>query len=90
MNGSVVSIRDLIVRVQFDEDAPRVGELLAVDNGKETLLLVDHLEPGGIALCLNIRTEKYIQKGMNVKRTKHGIEIPVGDVVIGRIFDALG
>lgn len=90
MNGSVVTIRDLIVRVQFDEDAPRVGELLEVDNGKGTLLLVDHLEPGGIALCLNVRTEKHIQKGMNVKRTKHGIEIPVGDVVIGRIFDALG
>ncbi len=90
MNGAVVSIRDLIVRVQFDEDAPRVGELLEVDNGKATQLLVDHLEPHGIALCLNVRTDRHIQKGMNVKRTKKGIEIPVGEAAIGRIFDALG
>ncbi len=90
MNGVVVSIRDLIVRVQFDEDAPRVGELLVVENGLQTLLLVDHLEPNGIALCLNIRTVRQVQKGMTVKRTKRGIEIPVGEKVIGRIFDAMG
>ena len=90
MNGVVVSIRDLIVRVQFDEDAPRVGELLMVENGLKTLLLVDHLEPNGIALCLNIRTVRQVQKGMTVKRTKRGIEIPVGEKVIGRIFDAMG
>lgn len=90
MNGTVVSIRDLIVRVQFDEDSPRVGELLMVDNGLKTLLLVDHLEPNGVALCLNVRTVRQVQKGMTVKRTKRGIEIPVGDKVIGRIFDAMG
>ncbi len=90
MNGEVVSIRDLIVRVRFDEETPRIGELLAVDNGKETLLLVDHLESNGIALCLNVRTDRQIQKGMTVKRTQKGIEIPVGSAAIGRIFDALG
>ncbi len=90
MNGTVVSIRDLIVRVQFDDDEPRIGELLMVDNGQDSLLLVDHLEPNNIALCLNIRTTRQIQKGMTVKRTKKGIEIPVGDPVIGRVFDALG
>lgn len=90
MNGVVTYISDLIVRVQFDDQSPRVGELLIVDNGKNTLLLVDHLEAGGSALCLNVRTEKHLQKGMSVKGTKKGIEIPVGDAVIGRIFDALG
>ncbi len=90
MNGVVVSIRDLIVFVQFDEDNPGVGELLTVDNGQDSLLLVDHLETGGIALCLNIQGVKQIQKGMTTKRTKKGIEIPVGDQMIGRVFNALG
>lgn len=88
--GVVVSIKDLVVRAQFDDDAPAVGELLEVDNGHQTKLLVDHLETGGIAMCLNIRTDRRIQKGMAVARTKRGIEIPVGDVTIGRILDALG
>jgi F-type H+-transporting ATPase subunit beta len=88
--GHVVAIKDLVVRVQFDEDAPNIGELIVVKNDKDTKLLVDHLEPGGIAFCLNVRTERQIQKGMLVERTGKGIEIPVGDVTIGRIFDALG
>lgn len=90
MNGTVISIKDLVVRAQFDEASPSVGELIEVDNGYDTQLLVDHLEPGGIAMCLNIRTDRRIQKGMAVKRTNHGIEIPVGDLTIGRILNALG
>jgi F-type H+/Na+-transporting ATPase subunit beta len=88
--GTVVSIKDLVVRARFDDDAPSVGELIVVQNGHNTKLLVDHLEPGGIAMCLNIRTDRRIQKGMQVDRTGKGIEIPVGDVTIGRILDSLG
>jgi F-type H+-transporting ATPase subunit beta len=88
--GVVISIKDLVVRAQFDDDAPSIGELVVVDNGRNTKLLVDHLEPGGVAMCLNVRTERFIQRGMSVQRTGKGIEIPTGDVTIGRIFDALG
>ncbi len=88
--GTIISIKDLVIRAQFDDEAPRVGELVVVGNGFETKLLVDHLEPGGIALCLNMRTDRRIQRGMSVERTGRGIEIPVGDVTIGRILDALG
>lgn len=89
-NGVVISIKDLVVRARFDEDSPRVGELIQVENGHETKLLVDHLEPGGVAMCLNVRTDRRIQKGMNVIRTKKGIEIPTGEITIGRILNALG
>lgn len=88
--GIVTSIKDLVVRAQFDEDGPAIGELIIVENGHDTALLVDHLEPGGIAMCLNIRTDRRIQKGMSVARTNKGIEIPVGDITIGRILNALG
>lgn len=88
--GTVVSIKDLTVRARFDDDAPNVGELLIVDNGHDTKLLVDHLEIGGIAMCLNIRSDRRIQRGMVVNRTNKGIEIPVGEVTIGRILDAIG
>lgn len=88
--GYIISIKDLVVRVQFDEQTPRVGELLVVDNGFDTQLLVDRLETGGIALCVNVRSDKRLQRAQPVKCTGHGIEIPVGDATIGRIFDALG
>lgn len=88
--GLVVSIKDLVVRVRFDENAPSVGEILVVNNGFETKLLVDHLETGGVAMCLNVRTDRRIQKGMEVLASGQGIMIPTGEKTIGRILDALG
>lgn len=88
--GTVISIKDLVVRARFDEDLPSLGEIILVDNGHQTALLVDHLEPGGIAMCLNVRSDRRVQKGMPVQRTMKGIEIPVGDATIGRILNALG
>ncbi|HSX47047.1 MAG TPA: F0F1 ATP synthase subunit beta [Patescibacteria group bacterium] len=89
-SGVVTTIKDLIVRARFDDDMPSVGELIIVDNGHQTKLLVDHLEPGGVAMCLNIRSDRRIQRGMVVQRTNKGIEIPVGDPTVGRILDAVG
>jgi len=90
MAGSVVMVKDLVVRVQFDDDAPSLNELVTVQNGHDTQLLVDHLEPGGVAFCLNVRSDLRMVKGMAVERTHKGIEIPIGEVTIGRILNALG
>jgi F-type H+-transporting ATPase subunit beta len=90
MAGNVVMVKDLVVRAQFDIDTPSVNELVTVQNGHNTQLLVDHLEPGGIAFCLNVRSDLRIMKGMDVERTHKGIEVPVGDVTIGRVLNALG
>lgn len=90
MPGVITMVKDLVVRAQFDADFPGVNELLAVQNGRNTQLLVDHLEPGGVAFCLNVRSDLHITKGMAVERTHKGIEIPIGDKTIGRIMNALG
>lgn len=88
--GYIVSIKDLVVRVQFPEETPAIGELVLANNNHDTKLLVDHLEAGGIAFCLNVSSDRRLHKGMEVRTTGRGIEIPVGDITIGRIFDALG
>jgi F-type H+-transporting ATPase subunit beta len=90
MAGVIVSVKDLVVRAQFDEDVPDVNELVEVQNSFGTQLLVDHLEPGGIAFCLNVRSDLRMMKGTEVTRTHHGIEIPIGEPTIGRILNALG
>lgn len=90
MSGVVNSIKDLIVLVGFDEDCPEIGEIIQIQNQAKTQLLVERLENHGQALCLNLRSDRSIQRGMKAERTGRGIEIPVGDETIGRIFDALG
>lgn len=88
--GLVRSIRSLVVSVIFDEDGPEIGELLLVNNKNRTPLIVNHLQSGNIAVCLNILSDESLQKNMVVERSGRGIEIPVGQIVLGRVFDALG
>jgi len=90
MNQGVIrSVRDLIVVAAFDDQLPLMHEVLLVE-GSGSPLLVDSLLPGGQALCLNIQSDRSLQKGMSVKRTGKSIEIPVGDELIGRVVDVLG
>ncbi|MEI9914117.1 MAG: F0F1 ATP synthase subunit beta [Candidatus Saccharibacteria bacterium] len=90
MPGVITSIKEVIITAVFDEDPPAVNELVMVDNGFNTELLVDHIEAGGVAFCLNVRSDIRIMRGQGVKRLKRGIEIPVGDKTIGRVLNALG
>lgn len=90
MAGTITAIKDLVIRARFDDDIPAVNELIEVQNGHATQLLVSHLEPGGVALCLNIRSDLRLAKGMAVERTFKGIEVPMGAATIGRILNALG
>jgi len=87
--GVIISMKSLVVRVEFDESPPDLNEVIIVDNELKTALLVDSMQPGNIAVCLNLTSDKTIQKGMVVTRTGKGIEIPVGEKMIGRVFDAL-
>jgi F-type H+-transporting ATPase subunit beta len=88
--GVISGIQDLVVFVSFDEEGPKIGELVQVDNEAKTHLLVERLNVKGQVLCLNLRSDLTIQKGMAVECLRKGIEVPVGDKTIGRIFDALG
>jgi F-type H+-transporting ATPase subunit beta len=88
--GSIRSVRDLIVSVEFDEDAPDIGELLIAHNASRSPLLVNHIEAGNLAICLDVYGERSLQKNMPAERTGQGINIAVGEVTIGRIFGALG
>jgi F0F1-type ATP synthase beta subunit len=75
--GVVTSVRDLVVLVQFDEDGPEIGELVIVQNPNHSILLVDHLNTGNIAVCLSVFSDRTIQKNMKADRSGQGIEVPV-------------
>ncbi len=87
--GVVTSIRGLVVEVEFDDEVPMLRELLRVDNPKKAPLIVDSLNKGHRAVCMNVNADSTIQKGMVVEGSGHSLEIPVGDKLIGRVVDAL-
>jgi F-type H+-transporting ATPase subunit beta len=88
--GVVRSVRDLVVIAQFDEDGPDIGELLVVENQNRSILLVHHLSENNLVTCLSIFSDHTIQKNMGVTGTDQSIEVPVGPLTVGRVFDALG
>lgn len=88
--GVIRSMKGLVVQVRFDEDSPEIYEIVEVDNENKSKLLVDHLVPGNVAVCLNLRADYSLQKNMKVRRTGKSLEIPVGEAMIGRVVDAMG
>jgi F-type H+-transporting ATPase subunit beta len=87
--GIVRVLKDLVIKVQFDDDMPDLNEMLYVDNENKTPLLVSALDHGDMAICLNIAGDRSILKGATVNRSGHSLEIPVGDEMVGRVWDAL-
>jgi F-type H+-transporting ATPase subunit beta len=88
--GYIRAIKDLVVKVEFDDQMPRLGEVLIVDNAQKTPLVVEKALSESVVMTLNIRSHRDMQKGMMVEASGKGIEIPVGNETIGRILDALG
>ncbi len=88
--GVVRVLKGLVIKVQFDDGMPDLNEMVYVVNEKKTPLLVSSLEHGDTAICLNIAGDYSIRKGDKVDRSGHSLEIPVGDAMVGRVWDALG
>ncbi|MDB5162706.1 MAG: atpD [Candidatus Saccharibacteria bacterium] len=88
--GIVRTLKGLVIKVRFDEGMPDLNEMLYVDNEKKSPLLVSAMEHGDTAICLNIGGDYSIQKGEAVTRSGHSLEFPVGDEMVGRVWDAMG
>lgn len=88
--GEIRSLKGIVVRVRFDEDVPDLNEMLYVDNEQRSPLLVNSVVRGDTAVCLNIGGDYSLKKGDAVTRSGHSLEIPVGEAMIGRVWDAMG
>jgi len=87
--GIVRTLKGLVIKVQFIEDMPDLNEMLYVDNEKKSPLLVSSISGGDMAICLNIGGDYSIMKGDAVSRSGKSLEIPVGEEMIGRVWDAM-
>ncbi|HUA13072.1 MAG TPA: hypothetical protein VL989_01055 [Candidatus Sulfotelmatobacter sp.] len=90
MAGSLSTVKSFVVKVAFDSDVPDINEIIVVDNEESSILMVDHIEPGGVAFCLNVKGATNLTKGMAVRRTNKSIEIPIGEKTIGRVLNIFG
>jgi F-type H+-transporting ATPase subunit beta len=87
--GVVRELRDIVIKVQFIDELPELNEMLYVDNDVKSPLLVSSIDKGDTVLCLNIAGDRSIKIDSTVSRTGHSLEIPVGDEMIGRVWDVM-
>ncbi|KXU34132.1 ATP synthase subunit beta [Cephaloticoccus primus] len=94
--GKIAQIIGPVVDVQFAEDQiPPIYQALTVEfeaSGKaETLTLeVQQHLGGGLARAIAMSSSEGLKRGMEVEDTGAPISVPVGEGVLGRIFDVTG
>ena len=91
--GTIVSIRGVVVDVQFPEgEMPRIYEALEIET-KETgklIFEVQALLQNNLVRTVAMGSVYGLKRGLKVKALGHTIEVPVGEATLGRIFDVLG
>ena len=90
--GKVVQVISAVVDLQFPEDKlPAIYNALELKTGKDTLVLEvqQHLGEGMVRAIAMSSTEG-LKRGTEAVDTGDKISVPVGDEVLGRIFNVLG
>lgn len=91
--GTIVSVRGVVVDVQFPEGkVPQVYEALEVDT-KETgklILEVQSLLEDSVVRTVAMGVTYGLVRGTKVQATGETIQVPVGEATLGRIFDVVG
>jgi len=89
--GKIVSIRDVVIDVEFKKNLPKVYDALIVKTKKKEIVL----EVEALISTHRVRTVALdsvigLERGMEVINTGKPISVPVGKPALGRIFNVFG
>ena len=92
MTGRIVQVSGSVINVEFDEgQMPKINEALTVDlNGKTLVMEVAQHIGSNTVKCIMLSGSEGMSSGMEVNATGDAIRVPVGDRVLGRMFNVLG
>ena len=90
--GKIVQISGPVIVVQFEEGhLPKIKEALSVTlDGKERIMEVAQHIGDNTVRCIMLYGSEGLYRGMDVKAPGRTIEVPVGQVTLGRMFNVLG
>ncbi|MBQ9273053.1 MAG: F0F1 ATP synthase subunit beta [Mogibacterium sp.] len=92
MTGRIVQVSGSVINVEFDEgQMPKINDALTVDLGGKTLVMevAQHIGNNTVK-CIMLSGSEGMSAGMEVTATGDSIRVPVGDRVLGRMFNVLG
>jgi len=91
MNGKIIQIMGPVVDVEFDGYLPAINDAIEVPGTKERLVLevAAHIGDSRVRTIAMDMTEG-LSRGHEVVATGEPIKVPVGEEVLGRIFNVIG
>jgi F-type H+-transporting ATPase subunit beta len=95
MEGKIVQVIGPVVDVDFENSLPQINEALHVNyevDGKATKLVLEVAAHVGDNRVRTIAMDlsEGLTRGLIVKATGDSIKVPVGEEVLGRIFNVIG
>jgi len=90
--GKIAQVISAVVDLQFsDGKLPAILNAVVVEKGKETVVLEVQQHLGdGMVRAIAMSSTDGLKRGMEAVDTGDKISVPVGDQVLGRIFNVLG
>ena len=91
-HGIVPEIAGPVVDVRFAEgELPSINEALTLTaEGRTYTMEVEQHLTGDTVRCIMMSGSDGLSRGLEVEALGHGIQVPVGEVTLGRMFDVLG
>ena len=90
--GKVTQVIGTVIDVEFPSNQlPAIYDALEIltENGKLTLEVEEHI-PNNLARCLALGPTDGLERGIEVVDTGAPITVPVGQAVLGRLFNGVG
>lgn len=88
--GRVVSVRGSVVDIHFDVDLPFIHSLLLTgDNDAIQLEVLTQIDAHRVR-CIALTPTQGLARGVAVRRTGDTLQAPVGEGIVGRMFDVFG
>ena len=92
IQGTIIRVAGPVVDVQFTAGRlPALQEALTVtaEGTERTMEVTQHVNETTVR-CIMLSASEGLGKGMEVTATGHGLNAPVGEGTLGRMFDPLG
>ena len=92
LNGKVLRVNGTVVDVQFTGEIPLIHEriCLQISKDKTISLEVEQQIGDGIVRCIALESLDNVSRDTLAFATKSPIKVPVGEGVLGRMFNVLG
>ncbi|MDO5391183.1 MAG: F0F1 ATP synthase subunit beta [Eubacteriales bacterium] len=90
--GKIIQVLGPVVDVQFEKgELPAIKDALVVENqGRRCVMEVAQHTGNNIVRCIMLSASEGLSRDMEVTATGRGIQVPVGEKTLGRLFNVLG